>query len=320
MKSGFCVLWGRPNVGKSTLLNAVLGRKHVIVSPRPQTTRHRITGVLNGENYQIVFLDTPGIHAPVHKLGEQLVKTAKGALADIEVLVFVADASDKPHDDDQRAAELLQNPKSAQRARGARFPQNKPIADAPGPDGSPSVLLALNKMDLIDDESTRVERRTQFEALHPFEKTFEISAMRGDGLEELKAAIVQRLPEDEPYFPPDMLGDRPPEFHLAELIREQALHQLRQEVPHAVAVTVEQMEPRPRGVLYVEAFIHVEREGQKRILIGESGSRIKAIGAAARKEIEEYLGRKVFLELRVKVRDNWRDSETWIRRLGYNEN
>jgi GTP-binding protein Era len=299
MKSGFCVLWGRPNAGKSTLLNALLGRKHVIVSPRPQTTRHRIAGVLNGElggeEFQTVFLDTPGIHAPVHKLGEQLVKTAKGALQDIEVLVFVADASDKPHDDDRRAAELLKNQKAP-------------------------VLLALNKTDLIEGESTLPERREQFGALHPFEATFEISALRGDGLEKLKAAIVEKLPEGEPYFPPDMLGDRPPEFHLAELIREQALHQLRQEVPHAVAVTVEQMAPRPKGVLYIEAFIYLERAGQKKIVIGENGSRLKAIGSNARKEIEEYLGRKVFLDLRIKVRDNWRESDAWIRRLGYNEN
>jgi GTP-binding protein Era len=299
MKSGFCVLWGRPNAGKSTLLNALLGRKHVIVSPRPQTTRHRIAGVLNGdqggEQFQTVFLDTPGIHAPVHKLGEQLVKTAKGALVDIEAIVFVGDASDKPHDDDKRAADLLQ---------GAKAP----------------VLLALNKTDLIEDLSTLAQRREQFQTLHAFQSTFDISALRGDGLEELKSAIVSCLPEGEPYFPPDMLGDRPPEFHLAEFIREQALHQLRQEVPHAVAVTVEQMEPRPRDVLYLEAFIYVERDGQKRIVIGDNGSRIKAIGAAARQEIEEYLGRRVFLELRVKVRENWRESESWIRRLGYNEN
>jgi GTP-binding protein Era len=299
MKSGFCVLWGRPNAGKSTLLNALLGRKHVITSPRPQTTRHRIAGVLNGthedEAFQTVFLDTPGIHAPVHKLGEQLVKTAKGALQDIEVLVFVADASDKPHDDDMRAAELLQKQKTP-------------------------VLLALNKTDLWEDASTLATRREQFGALYPFEASFEISALRGDGLEALKAAIIARLPEGEPYFPPEMLGDRPPEFHLSELIREQALLQLKQEVPHAVAVTVEQMEPRPRGVLYLEAFLYLERAGQKKIVIGHNGERLKTIGSHARREIEEYLGRKVFLELRIKVRENWRESDAWIRRMGYTEN
>lgn len=295
MRSGFCVLWGRPNVGKSTLLNAMLGRKHVIVSPRPQTTRHRITGVLNGQDsdgeYQIVFLDTPGIHAPKHKLGEALVKTARGALEDVECILLVADATDEPHEDDIRAAQLLQR------------------ADAP-------VLLVLNKIDAAQDVASR---RAEFEKLRHFDKVLEISAQRGDGLEELKREIVARLPEGAAYFPPDMIGDRSPEFHLAEFVREQALLQLRQEVPHAVAVTIEQMEPRPRGVLYIEAFLIVERGGQKQIVIGEGGSRLKEIGQKARAEIEEFLGRKVFLDLRVKVRDKWRESESWVRRFGYQE-
>lgn len=295
MRSGFCVLWGRPNVGKSTLLNAMLGRKHVIVSPRPQTTRHRITGVLNGQDsdgeYQIVFLDTPGIHAPKHKLGEALVKTARGALEDVECILLVADATDGPHEDDIRAAQLLQR------------------ADAP-------VLLVLNKIDAAQDVASR---RAEFEKLRHFDAVLEISAQRGDGLEELKREIVARLPEGAAYFPPDMIGDRSPEFHLAEFVREQALLQLRQEVPHAVAVTIEQMEPRPRGVLYIEAFLIVERGGQKQIVIGEGGSRLKEIGQKARAEIEEFLGRKVFLDLRVKVRDKWRESESWVRRFGYQE-
>ena len=293
MKSGFCVLWGRPNVGKSTLLNALLGRKHVIVSPRPQTTRHRITGVLNDpqEEYQVVFLDTPGIHAPQHKLGEALIKTAKGALEDIECLLFVADATDEPHDDDLRAVQLLQR------------------VDIP-------VILVLNKIDSAQDVKAR---RAEFEKLRKFDGVFEISAQRGDGLEELKAAIVETLPEGDAYFPPDMIGDRSPEFHLSEFIREQALLQLRQEVPHAVAVTIEQMEPRPRGLLYIEAFLIVERSGQKQIVIGENGTRLKEIGQKARTEIEEFLGRKVYLDLRVKVRDKWRESDSWVKRLGYQE-
>ena len=297
MKSGFCVLWGRPNVGKSTLLNALLGRKHVIVSPRPQTTRHRITGVLHsgdgeGENdYQIVFLDTPGIHEPQHKLGETLVRTAKGALQDIECVVFVADATDKPHDDDRRAAELLGNQKVP-------------------------VILALNKADVAQDLSTR---RREFEALRKFDLTLEISALQEQGLDELKAAIVERLPEGDPYFPLDMIGDRSPEFHIEELIREQAMLQLREEVPHAVAVNIEAMEPRPKNTLFIEAFINIERESQKRIVIGAGGSRIKEIGQKARAEIETLLGRSVYLELRVKVRDKWRENDLWIKRLGYGE-
>lgn len=291
MKSGFCVLWGRPNVGKSTLLNALLGRKHVIVSPRPQTTRHRITGVLHGDGFQVVFLDTPGIHEPRHKLGEALVRNAKGALDDVECVVFVADATDVPHDDDQRAAELLKN---------VRAP----------------VLLALNKLDAIDNIG---ERRAQFEALRQFDATLEISAMRGDGLDELKQAILSRLPEGDPYFPPEMMGDRSPEFHISELIREQALLQLREEVPHSIAVGIERMEPRPKKLLFIEALIYVERDSQKQIVIGKNAARVREIGQQARAGIETLLGRSVYLELRVKVREKWRDSDMWIRRLGYEE-
>ncbi|MBW3635990.1 MAG: GTPase Era [Armatimonadetes bacterium] len=292
MKSGFCTLWGRPNAGKSTLLNALLGRKHVIVSPRPQTTRHRIAGVLHGgEEFQIVFLDTPGIHEPQHKLGETLVKNAKGALSDVECVVFVADVTDYPHSDDHRAAKLLE---------GIKIP----------------VILAVNK---IDRAPNLAENRKRFEKLHPFDAVVEISALEGTGLEELKREIITRLPVGEAYFPADMTGDRPPEFHIEELIREQAMLQLREEVPHSVAVAVEQMAPRKNGTLFVEAIIYVERESQKGIVVGDKGARIKEIGAKARKEIEESLGRAVYLELRAKVRDKWRDNETWISRLGYSE-
>ena len=292
MKSGFCTLWGRPNAGKSTLLNALLGRKHVIVSPRPQTTRHRIAGVLHGgDDFQIVFLDTPGIHDPQHKLGETLVKNALSALADVECVLFVADAIDAPHDDDRRAAELLKN---------VRAP----------------VLLALNKIDALPVTDYR---RRQFEALRPFDQTFEISALRGTGLDDLRSGIVARMPNGEPYFPPGMIGDRSPEFHVEELIREQALAQLREEIPHSVAVAVEQMAPRPDNRLYIEAIVYVERESQKKIVIGEKGARIKEIGQMARREIESALGKKVFLELRVKVRDKWRDDDSWINRFGYRE-
>ncbi|HEX8552567.1 MAG TPA: GTPase Era [Abditibacteriaceae bacterium] len=299
MKSGFCVLWGRPNVGKSTLLNALMGRKHVIVSPRPQTTRHRITGVLHHDDYQIVFLDTPGIHAPQHKLGETLNKTARGSLGDIECVLFVTDSTDMPHEDDKLALRTLL--KSLKR--------------------STPIILVMNKIDAAENVSIVREsfERLIAEQNRKFEAALNISAATGAGLDSLKSAIVARLPEGDPYFPPEMLGDRPPEFQIEERVREQAMLQLREEIPHAIAVTVETMEPRKDGTLYVEAFVNVERDSQKRIVIGAGGSRIKEIGQIARAEIEALLDRKVYLELRVKVRDNWRDSDIWISRLGYRE-
>lgn len=301
MKSGFCVLWGRPNAGKSTLLNALLGRHHAIVSPRPQTTRHRIAGVLNSSEdheeagaYQVVFLDTPGIHEPLHRLGEALVKTARSSLSDIECVVFVADASDVPHDDDRRAAAMLSK------------------VEVP-------VLLALNKVDAIDNAREWQAHGDAFKALRTFEASFSISAIKGHGLEELKGAIVRRMPEGEAYFPPGMIGDRSPEFHIEELIREQTLLQLREEIPHSIAVGLEQMEPRANGTLFVSGVVYVERESQKKIVIGEGGARIREIGQKARLQMEAQLSRKVFLELRVKVREKWRDNETWIRRFGYGD-
>jgi GTPase len=294
MKSGFCVLWGRPNAGKSTLLNALLGRKHVIVSPRPQTTRHRIAGVLHGDDSQIVFLDTPGIHEPQHKLGEALVKNAKGALQDIECVVFVADTTDKPHDDDERAIALL---------KGVKVP----------------VILALNKTDVAKKDTRYAANRAAFEKLRDFDEIIEISALKNKGLAELKASITARLPEGDPYFPPDMIGDRSVEFHIEELIREAALHQLLQEIPHSVAVGVENLEPRANGTLFIAAFVFVERDSQKRIVIGEGGQRIRDIGKAAREEIQKLMGRPIFLDLRVKVREKWRDNDVWIKRFGYEE-
>ncbi len=208
--------------------------------------------------------------------------------------IFVADTTDKPHDDDRRAAALLKNVKAP-------------------------VLLALNKIDVAKKDARYAANRAGFEELVSFEEAIEISAKSGAGLKELKKSVVARLPEGEPYFPPDMLGDRSVEFHIEELIREAALNQLLQEIPHSIAVGVENLEPRPNGVLFIAAFVYVERDSQKRIVIGERGARIRDIGKAAREEIQKLMNRPIFLDLRVKVRDKWRDSEMWIQRFGYEE-
>ncbi|MEO6906890.1 MAG: GTPase Era, partial [Abditibacteriaceae bacterium] len=217
----------------------------------------------------------------------------KSSLEDIECLAFVVDVSDSPHADDKRAAALLAHLKAP-------------------------LILVLNKIDLVNPADL-LQHQKQFSALCNAQEVIGISALQGNGVSALRDLIIGFLPEGDPYFPPDMLGDRPLEFHVAELVREQALLQLHQEVPHSVAVTIEQMAPRPRGVLYIEAFVHLERASQKKIFIGEGGNRIKEIGQAARKEIETLLNRKVFLELRVKVRDKWREDDAWIRRFGYKD-
>lgn len=238
-----------------------------------------------------MFLDTPGIHEPQHKLGETLVKNAKSALEDVECVVFVADATETPHDDDRLAIEGLKRVKAP-------------------------VVLALNKIDAARDLAGV---RGAFKKLRAFDAVVEISALESQGLDELKKVIVARFPEGEPYFPPEMSGDRSSEFHIEEMIREQALMQLRAEIPHSVAVAVEQMAPRPNDRFYVEAVIYVERDSQKKIVIGEGGARIKEIGQKARVEIENWLGKKVFLEVRVKVRDKWRNDDMWLSRFGISE-
>jgi GTP-binding protein Era len=290
-KSGFAVMFGRPNTGKSTLLNRLVGTKVAIVSPRPQTTRNRIAGVLNLAEGQIVFLDTPGIHEPKHKLGEYLVASAKAALPGAEVILFVADASDSPHTDDVRSAEMLRSLTSP-------------------------VLLVLNKLDLV--RPGELEKRVEeFQALGTFKDWVAVSALEGTNIDALLQKIVAELPEGPPYFPPEVRTDRPPEFMVAELIREQVLHHTREEIPHAVAVNVEAMEPRPNNLLYIAATVFVERASQKKIIIGEGGQMLRRIGQGAREGIQELLGKKVYLELWVKVREKWRTDERQLRRLGY---
>jgi GTP-binding protein Era len=289
-RSGYVAVVGEPNVGKSTLMNYYLGQKVAIVSPLPQTTRQRLLGILTRPDAQVIFLDTPGIHRPQTKLGEYMVEVARRAVTDADVVLWVVDVSTPPSPAEREIAGWL-----------ARVPQ---------------TILALNKMDLVPEEEVPVRAEAYHELLHEVE-WIPISATRGDGCERLLQAIISRLPLGPRYFPEDQVTDLQERFIAAEMIREQALLHLREEVPHAVAVMVEEFKERREGMLYISATVYVERETQKGILIGKGGQMLKAIGAAARAEIEKAFESKVYLELWVKVRKNWRKDEKELRRLGY---
>ena len=289
-RSGYVAVVGEPNVGKSTLMNYYLGQKVAIVSPLPQTTRQRLLGILTRPDAQVIFLDTPGIHRPQTKLGEYMVEVARRAIADADVVLWVVDLSTPPSRAEQEIAGWL-----------AAVPQ---------------TILALNKMDLVPADEVPIRAEAYHELLHDAE-WIPISAARGDGCERLLQAIISRLPLGPRYFPEDQVTDLQERFIAAEMVREQVLHHLREEVPHAVAVMVEEFKERRQGMLYISATIYVERESQKGILIGKGGQMLKTIGAAARAEIEKAFDSQVYLELWVKVRKNWRKDEKELRRLGY---
>jgi GTP-binding protein Era len=291
-RSGFVAVVGRPNVGKSTLINRMVGQKVAIVSPRPQTTRNRLLGILTVQDAQVIFLDTPGVHTPKHRLGAAMVNTAASTLADADLLLWVVDASAEPTEEDHRVAELLQ--------------------------GAPPVprLLALNKVDRLASARLQ-ERMAVFAALAPDAALLAISAIRGDNLDRLQQLIIARLPFGPAFYPEDEFTDQQERFMAAELIREQVLHNLRDEVPHAVAVLVNEFKPRSDDLTYISATAYVERESQKAILLGADGAMIKRIGQASRLGIEELLGTQVYLDLWVKVRPRWRKRDEELRRLGY---
>jgi GTP-binding protein Era len=293
-RSGYVSLTGRPNVGKSTLLNAILGEKAAIVTPKPQTTRNRITGVKTFANAQIVFVDTPGIHKPKHKLGEYIVKEAVSALEDVDVILFMTEP-ENPGPGDKHIIDMLRN------------------VDKP-------VFLLINKIDTVKKPHL-LSVIESFSKLYSFKEIIPISAKKGDGLDIVISAVLKYLPEGPKYYPEDVFTDQPERFMAAEIIREKIMKHTGEEVPHSVAVDItgwEESKPEAeKKVLHISANIYVERDGQKGIIIGKNGIKLKEIGTDARIDIEELLGTKVFLELWVKVKKDWRSNDSILKTLGF---
>lgn len=293
-RSGFVALVGRPNVGKSTLLNSIVGEKIAIVSPRPQTTRTAVRAVLTREDFQIIFIDTPGLHRPKHQLGRTMIRTAQAALQQTDLACFIVEASFKPGPGDRHIAASLDR--------------------AAGP-----VFLVINKTDLVSPEQLDLYGAL-YRRLFPFAGSFALSALRKEGLEPLLEAAAARLPEGPRYYPPEMVTDQPERFIAAEIIREKIIHLTREEIPHAIAVVIEGLSPRQgRDLLDLRAEIYVERDSQVGIIIGKGGRLLKEAGSAARREIEALFGRQVYLDLRVKAKRDWRNRERLLREFGYKE-
>ncbi len=292
-RSGFVAIVGRPNVGKSTFMNRMIGEKIAIMSSKAQTTRNKIQGIYTDDNAQIVFVDTPGIHKPHNELDEYMDQAALSAFNEVDAILFMISGIDKKGPGDQYIMDQLKNVK-------------KP------------VYLVVNKIDAIhpDDLLPMIE---QYRHELDFKGVYPISALEGNNVPEMLKELEQILPEGPQYYPEDQLTDHPEYFVVGELIREKILELTHEEVPHSVAVVVERMKDRVNGKLQIEANIIVERDGQKRIIIGQKGSIIKEIGIRSRREIEALLGEKVNLKLWVKIQKNWRDNNQYLREFGYNK-
>ncbi len=291
--SGFVAIVGRPNVGKSTLMNAMIGEKIAIVSDKPQTTRNRIQCVLTRKNYQIVFVDTPGIHKPKNKLGEYMVGAARTAMSDMDAVLFLVDGADGIGGGDRHIAEMLK-------------------------DCSAPVVLAVNKIDKAQGQQVARDA-AELSVLGGFDRTVEISASVGTNLHMLEEILLSYLPEGPQYYPEDMITDQPERLIISELIREKALSLLKEEVPHGIGVEIERMEERQNAQLVdIFAAIYCEKTSHKGIIIGKGGRMLKDIGSKARADIEGLLGTKVYLELWVKVKDDWRNDSNTLSNLGYN--
>jgi len=302
-RSGFVGIVGRPNVGKSTILNYYLGEKVTIVSPRPQTTRHRILGVVTREHAQVMLLDTPGLQEPEHTLGRYMMKVAKRVLEEADVIVAVIDARGGLTTHDTRMFDDV--------SRALRWRRGEPMA---GP-ATPTALLAINKVDLVK-KPRLLPLLEACAKLGLFADCVPVSALTGEQMDVLLERIIAHLPEGPQWYEPRQRTDQTTPQRIRELIREQVLLATRQEVPHAVAVLVDEVEERPR-VMAIQATIFVERPGQKAIVIGRGGALLKRIGRLARQELERLLGRKVYLGLWVKVAEEWRSDERILRQLGY---
>ena len=291
-RSGFVSLVGRPNTGKSTLLNALIGQKLAIVADKPQTTRTSIQGVLTlpGEA-QVIFVDTPGIHRADTALNKRMMDTVRAALEERDLLLFLADASQPFGEGDRRAIDIV----------------NKT---------STSVVLVLNKVDLLKDKGVLLPLIEQYKAAYQFADYVPVSAVKGLGLDELRRVILEGLPEGPAYFPDDYVTDQPERFLAAELIREKVLHATRQEVPHSVAVAVDRWEQAPQ-ITRIYATIRVERPGQKAIVIGSHGAGLKKIGTLARQEMERLFGIRIYLSLHVRVQPGWREKAIFLDALDW---
>ncbi|MCY1564768.1 GTPase Era [Staphylococcus pettenkoferi] len=292
-KSGFVSIIGRPNVGKSTFVNRVIGHKIAIMSDKPQTTRNKIQGVMTQEDAQIIFLDTPGIHKPKHKLGDYMMRVARNTLAEIDAIMFMVNINEEIGRGDEYIMEMLKH------------------VDTP-------VFLVLNKIDLVhpDDLMPKIE---QYQTYMDFTETVPISALEGHNVDHFIEVLKSYLPEGPKYYPDDQISDHPEQFVVSELIREKILHLTSEEIPHSIGVNVDRMIKESESRVRIEATIFVERNSQKGIVIGKGGKKLKEVGKRARLDIEHLLGSKVYLELWVKVQKDWRNKVNFIRQMGYIE-
>lgn len=292
-KSGFVSIIGRPNVGKSTFMNRVIGHKIAIMSDKAQTTRNKIQGVMTRDDAQIIFLDTPGIHKPKHKLGDYMMRVAKNTLSEIDAIMFMVNVNEEIGRGDEYIMEMLKNVKTP-------------------------VFLVLNKIDLVHPDAL-MPRIEQYQQYMDFTEIVPISALEGLNVDHFIDVLKRYLPEGPKYYPDDQISDHPEQFVVSEIIREKILHLTSEEIPHAIGVNVDRMIKESEERVRVEATIFVERDSQKGIVIGKSGKKLKEVGKRARHDIEMLLGSKVYLELWVKVQKDWRNKVNFIRQMGYIE-